>query len=161
MDGTKAQISEAINATDSASGYSLVTGMQALSQGTQTMSDNMPALTDGIHQLTDGAALLVSNNGALTDGASKLSGAATQIGEGVQKLAKGSNQLMDGMIEFDKEGIQKLMDAYDGDVKTLLNKLEAVVNAGKEYQSFTKVAKGTKGSVKFIFRTEAIKTEEE
>ena len=161
VDGTKAQISEAINATDSASGYSLVTGMQALSQGTQTMSDNMPALTDGIHQLTDGAALLVSNNGALTDGASKLSGAATQIGEGVQKLAKGSNQLMDGMIEFDKEGIQKLMDAYDGDVKTLLNKLEAVVNAGKEYQSFTKVAKGTKGSVKFIFRTEAIKTEEE
>ena len=161
VDGTKAQISEAINATDSASGYSLVTGMQALSQGTQTMSDNMPALTDGIHQLTNGAALLVSNNGALTDGASKLSGAATQIGEGVQKLAKGSNQLMDGMIEFDKEGIQKLMDAYDGDVKTLLNKLEAVVNAGKEYQSFTRVAKGTKGSVKFIFRTEAIKTEEE
>ena len=68
---------------------------------------------------------------------------------------------MDGMIEFDKEGIQKLMDAYDGDVKTLLNKLEAVVNAGKEYQSFTKVAEGTKGSVKFIFRTEAIKAEEE
>lgn len=161
VDGTKAQISEAINATDSASGYSLVTGMQALSQGTQTMSDNMPALTDGIHQLTDGAALLVSNNGALTDGASKLSGAAIQIGEGVQKLAKGSNQLMDGMIEFDKEGIQKLMDAYDGDVKTLLNKLEAVVNAGKEYQTFTKVAKGTKGSVKFIYRTEAIKPEEE
>ena len=161
VDGTKAQISAAINATDSTSGYSLVTGMQALSQGTQTMSDNMPALTDGIHQLTDGAALLVSNNGALTDGASKLSGAAIQIGEGVQKLAKGSNQLMDGMIEFDKEGIQKLMDAYDGDVKTLLNKLEAVVNAGKEYQTFTKVAKGTKGSVKFIYRTEAIKPEEE
>lgn len=99
------------------------------------MSDNMPALTDGIHQLTNGAALLVSNNGALTDGASKLSGAATQIGEGVQKLAKGSNQLMDGMIEFDKEGIQKLMDAYDGDVKTLLNKLEAVVNAGKNIRA--------------------------
>ncbi len=161
VDGTKAQISAAINATDSTSGYSLVTGMQALSQGTQTMSDNMPALTDGIHQLTDGAALLVSNNGALTEGASKLSGAAIQIGEGVQKLAKGSNQLMDGIIEFDKEGIQKLMDAYDGDVKTLLNKLEAVVNAGKEYQTFTKVAKGTKGSVKFIYRTEAIKPEEE
>ena len=161
VDGTKTQISEAINAADSASGYSLVTGMQALSQGTQSMSDNMPVLTDGINQLTNGAALLVSNNGALTEGASKLSGAATQIGEGVEKLADGSDKLMDGMIEFNKEGIQKLMDAYDGDVKTLLNKLEAVINAGKEYQSFTKVAKGTKGSVKFIFRTEAIKAEEE
>lgn len=161
VDSTKAQISAAINTADAASGYSLVTGMQALSQGTQTMSDSMPALTDGINQLTNGAAALVANNGALTEGASKLSGAAEQIGDGVSKLAQGSDKLMDGMVKFDKEGIQKLMDAYDGDVKTMLNKLEAVINAGKEYQTFTKAAKGTKGSVKFIFRTEAVKAEEE
>ncbi len=160
VDGTKAQISQAINAQDAESGYSLVTGMQALSQGTQTMSNSMPALTDGISQLTNGASALVSNNGALTDGASKLSGAASQVREGVEKLDDGSKELMDGMVQFDEDGIQKLMDAYDGDVKTLLNKLEAVANAGKDYQTFTKTAEGTKGSVKFIFRTEAVKAEE-
>ncbi len=69
-------------------------------------------------------------------------------------------KLMDGMVQFDEEGIQKLLEAYNGDVKELLSKLEAVADAGKEYQTFTKVAEGTKGSVKFILRTEAVKEEE-
>ncbi len=158
--GTKAQISEAINAKDKSSGYSLVSGMQALSNGTQTMSDNIPALTAGISQLTSGAATLVSNNGALVEGAGKLSTATGQIEDGVDKLAEGSDKLMDGMVQFDEEGIQKLLDAYNGDIKELLSKLEAVVEAGKEYQTFTKVADGTKGSVKFVLRTEGIKSEE-
>ncbi len=158
--GTKAQISEAINAKDKNSGHSLVSGMQALSNGTQTMSDNIPALTAGISQLTSGAATLVSNNGALVGGAGKLSTATGQIEDGVDKLAEGSDKLMDGMIQFDEEGIQKLLDAYNGDVKELLSRLEAVVEAGKEYQTFTKVADGTKGSVKFVLRTEGIKSEE-
>ena len=63
-------------------------------------------------------------------------------------------------FQFDEEGIQKLLDAYNGDVKELLSRLEAVVEAGKEYQTFTKVADGTKGSVKFVLRTEGIKSEE-
>ena len=65
------------------------------------------------------------------------------------------------MLQFDKDGIQKLIDAYDGDVKVLLNKLQAVAKAGREYQTFTKVADGTRGSVKFIFRTEAVKAGKE
>ncbi len=161
VEGTKAQISAAINTTDSNSGYSLVTGMQALTQGTQTMNDSMPALNDGISQLNQGASILVSNNGALSDGALKLSGAAVQIKEGVDKLADGSDKLKDGISEFDKDAIQKLTDAYDGDVKTLLNKLEAVAKAGREYETFTKTAEGTRGTVKFIFRTQAVKAEEE
>lgn len=41
-----------------------------------------------------------------------------------------------------------------------MNKLTAVVNAGQDYQTFTQVADGTKGTVKFILRTEAVKAEE-
>lgn len=161
VDATKAQISGAINAKDAESGYSLVSGMQALSQGTQTMNDSMPTLTNGINQLKNGASTLVSNNGALVDGASKLSSATSQVEEGVDKLDDGSRKLMDGMVEFDEEGIRKLTDAYNGDVKSMLNRLKAVVNAGKDYQTFTKSAEGTKSSVKFIFRTDAIKAEGE
>lgn len=161
VDATKAQISSAINAKDANSGYSLVSGMQALSQGTQTMNDSMPALTDGINQLKNGASTLVSNNSALVDGASKLTSATSQVEEGVEKLDSGSRDLMEGMLEFDEEGIRKLTEAYDGDVKSMLNRLKAVVNAGKDYQAFTKTADGTKASVKFIFRTDAIKAEGE
>ena len=83
------------------------------------------------------------------------------VEEGVEKLDDGSRDLMEGMIQFDEEGIQKLADAYDGDVKELLHKLESVAKAGKEYQTFSKVADGTKGSVKFIFRTEAVKADQQ
>ena len=121
----------------------------------------MPALSDGISQLTNGASTLVSNNGELTGGAGKLSNAATQIGDGVDELEDGSKQLMDGMAQFDEDGIQKLTEAYNGDVKSLLQKLEAVENAGESYQTFTKLAKGTTGSVKFILRTESIKAQED
>ena len=159
VNGTKQQIAEAINATDESSGYSLVTGMKALSEGTQTMSSSMPTLQSGITQLKNGAATLVSNNDALTAGAGKLSDAVSQLKDGVKKLDDGSEELMDGMVKFDKDGIQKLTDTYDGDVKTLLNRLEAVTNAGDSYQTFTKAADGTKSSVKFILRTEGVKAE--
>ncbi len=160
VNGTKAQISAAINEQDSSSGHSLVSGMQALCQGTQTMNDSMPTLTNGIGQLTRGAATLVSNNGALRDGAFQLSGATSKVEDGVHKLSDGSKELKEGMIQFDKDGIQKLTEAYDGDVKELLSKLQAVAKAGEEYQTFTKKAEETKGSVKFIFRTDAVKAEE-
>ena len=160
VSGTKSQISQAINEKDQASGYSLVTGMQALSDGTNTMNSSMPALTLGISQLQNGAATLVSNNGALNDGAGKLSGATGQLSDGVDQLEDGSKELMDGMARFDEEGIQKLTDTYNGDIKTLLNRLEAITDAGKAYQTFTKTADGTKASVKFIIRTEAVKAED-
>ena len=128
--------------------------------GVDAMISNMPALTGGINQLAEGASVLVSNNAALTSGAAALSEATGQVVSGIDKLEDGSNQLMEGMVQFDEEGIQKLADAYHGDIKTLLNRLEAVVNAGKDYQTFTKVADGTSGKVKFILRTEAVKVED-
>ncbi len=159
VNGTKEQISQAINEKDAESGYSLVSGMQALSEGTSTMSGSMPALTSGISQLQAGADTLVSNNAALTEGAGKLQGATGQLSDGVTKLDDGSKELSDGMVKFDKEGIQKLTDAYNGDVKTLLGRIEAVTDAGEGYQTFTKLPDGMKGSVKFIIRTEAVKTD--
>ena len=161
VSGTKAQISKAINAADASSGYSLVSGMQALSEGTNTLNGTMPSLSAGISQLTNGASALVSNNGALADGAGKLANATGQRGDGVDELEDGSKQLMEGMAEFDEDGIQKLADAYHKDAKSLLNKVKAVRQAGESYQTFTKLAKGATGSVKFILRTEGIQTEEE
>ena len=134
--------------------------MEALQEGTSAMYSNMPTLSAGISQLSNGSATLVSKNGALKDGAGKLSNATVQVCDGVGKLEDGSQKLTDGMAQFDEEGIQKLTDAYHGDVKTLLDRLEAVNLAGKSYQSFTKLGKGTTGSVKFILRTEGIKTED-
>lgn len=136
-------------------------GITPLKEGIDSMVSQLPILTGGVDQLAQGSAALVSNNGALTDGAGKLSAATGQLSEGVEKLEDGSNQLMEGMVKFDEEGIQKLAEAYNGDAKDLLNRLKAVVNAGKDYQIFTQAAEGTQASVKFILRTNGVKAEKE
>lgn len=125
------------------------------------LMEGVAQLQSGADQLAQGSSALVSNNSALVSGASALADATTQLTNGVDKLADGSDELMEGMAKFDAEGIQKLADAYNGDAKALLNKLTAVVNAGKDYQTFTKVSDGTTGTVKFILRTEAVKADEE
>ena len=124
------------------------------------LMEGVAKLKSGASQLSKGTSTLVSNNNALVDGAKALAEATSKLAEGVDKLESGSNELTEGMAKFDEEGIQKLVDAYNGDAKELLNKLIAVVDAGKEYQTFTKVADGTKGNVKFIIRTEAVKADE-
>lgn len=124
------------------------------------LMEGVAQLQSGANQLAQGSSTLVSNNNALVSGANALAEATSQLADGVDKLESGSNELTEGMAKFDEEGIQKLVDAYDGDAKALLNKLTAVVEAGRDYQTFTKVSDGTKGTVKFILRTEAVKADE-
>ena len=122
------------------SGYSLVTGAGALSKGTQTLADQIPALTDGITALND---------------------ATTQIVDGVDQLTDGSHELADGMVEFDEEGISKIVNSYNGDIKPLTDRLQAMLDAGKEYQNFSGVAEGVNSSVKFIYKLDSVKCVEE
>ena len=143
-------------------------GLETLEDGLKTLKENVPALTTGIKQLKDGAKelakgsnTLVSNNQKLSDGVNELSDGTDKLVEGVGKLSDGSRELADGMIEFNKEGIDKLVNSYDGDIAELANNLQAVLDAGSDYQTFTSVAEGTKGSVKFIYKLGAIQTSAE
>ena len=63
------------------------------------------------------------------------------------------------MEECDEKAIEKLADAYNGDVKSLLDRIDAVMEAGEEYTTFSKTAEGTNGSVKFIIRTDGVKSD--
>ena len=53
------------------------------------------------------------------------------------------------------------MNSFDGDIEPLLERLQAVIDAGNAYQSYTSIAESINGSVKFIYRTEAIVKEED
>ncbi len=155
----KQTVAEGIEAKDKESGYSLVTGSAALAKGTGDLVGAIPTLTGGISQLLTGANTLVSNNETLNNGAAKLADGTGQITEGVDKLESGSNELADGMEEFNEKAIQKLADTYQGDVKSLLDRMEAYAMAGEDYTTFSQVAEGINGSVKFILKTDAVKAE--
>lgn len=47
-------------------------------------------------------------------------------------------------------------DGYNGDVKTTVNKMKKIVQASEDYTSFSKKRSGTNGTVKFLYRTDAI-----
>ena len=159
---TKATVAASINQKQ-ANGYSLVTGMKALADGTQTLYSSVPTLTSGIKQLVDGSNTLVANNAQLNSGASQLADGTNQIVSGVDQLTTGSktlsegaHTLADGMVQFNEEGINKILDAYNGDLKPFTNKLQAVIDAGEEYQTYSAIADGQTGSVKFIYKLASI-----
>ena len=137
-ESAKSTIAKQIEAVQS-NGYSLVSGAAALSKGTQTLADQVPTLTEGITALND---------------------ATTKIVEGVDKLDDGSHELADGMVEFDEKGISKIVNSYNGDIKPLTDKLQAMLDAGEDYQTFTSVADGVNGSVKFIYKLDSIKADD-
>lgn len=158
-EAAKQTVASSITATQD-NGYSLVTGAQALAAGTQQLQDSIPELTQGISLLNNGAQTLTANNAALVDGASTLASGTSQIVDGVSQLDEGSHTLADGIVEFNEEGIEKIVNAYNGDVKDIVNRLQDVLDAGEAYQSYTEVADGVNGSVKFVYKTAAIKAED-
>lgn len=138
---TKATVAASINQKQ-ANGYSLVTGMKALADGTQTLYNSVPTLTSGIKQLVDGTNQIVSGVDQLTTGS--------------KTLSEGAHTLADGMVQFNEEGINKILDAYNGDLKPFTDKLQAVIDAGEEYQTYSAIADGQTGSVKFIYKLASI-----
>lgn len=141
-EGAKAEIASQINAVQ-ANGYSLVTGAQALAGGTNQLEASVPTLTGGVNQLLNGANALASGAG--------------QIKDGVVQLADGSVQLKDGINQFNHEAIDKLAAAYDGDVKSFVGRLGAILDAAVGYEKFTELKDGDVGATKFIIKTEGIK----
>ena len=101
-----------------------------------------------------------SNNEKLRKGASDLSDGANKIADGVDKLDGGADELYNGVVKFNEEGISKLVDAFNGDAKDLIDRIDAVVQAGENYTTFTGLAKDQVGSVKFIIKTDAVKVSE-
>lgn len=143
---------------------SLAAGIGQIDGGLGTVTDKMPDLTSGIKQLQDGtnqlaagANTLVSNNDTLNSGAAQLVNGTSQIVDGVNKLDTGSHTLADGMVEFNEQGINKIVNAYKGDLKPLANRLQAMIDAGEDYQSYSDIADGANGSVKFIYKLDSIK----
>lgn len=141
----------------SSNGYSLVTGARALANGTQSLADAVPALTSGVAQLKNGSAELVSNNQKLNDGVNALSDGTDAVIDGVDQLSDGAHQLADGIVTFNEDGIEKILNSYHGDIEPLMDRIQAVLDAGEDYQTYTDIADGVNGSIKFIYKTDAVK----
>ena len=145
-------------------------GIEPLAVGMQSLNNSVPELMKGIQTLNNGAATLNDNSVTLKSGVNTLNSKGSELNAGVAtldnnsgtlndgaaKLDDGAKKLSDGMIQFDEEGIQKLSDAYHGDVEELLDRVDQVLDAGASYHTFSGLKDDMNGSVKFVIRTEAI-----
>lgn len=138
-----------------------------LLKGATTLSKSGLSLTDGIKTLTGSTKTLTSSanqlsNGAskLSKGASKLDSATKEVSSGVNKLQDGSVTLLDGMNQFKDEGTGKLQNEYNSKIKTVMDRFKAITKDADDYKSFSGIADGMDGSVKFIFQTTEIKSDD-
>ena len=136
----------------------LSSGASQLHDGTKELVSNNNALVDGAYQLNDGARQLDDGAGKLNDGAIKLNDGVGELNDGAIKLDDGVQELLDGVIKLDEEGIKKLYEAFDGDLTEFADRMTAIKEAGESYTSFGGASEDIDSSVKFIIKTDAIKS---
>ena len=132
-------------------GTKLGAGTNELLSGIGTLQKGADSLDSGLGTLTSGASQLNSGAGTLSTGLNTLQSSTGALVSGVEQLDSGAAELNSGMIQFNEEGIEKLVSVFDGDVDSLLDKANELLDASKEYKNFSGIADGMDGSVKFIF----------
>lgn len=155
----KAGASKLAQGTDSAvnGARQLADGASQLKDGTSQLSSGAQTLKDGTQSLKDGTTTLLDGTATLKDGTGQFVTGTAELNDGAVKLMDGSQELMDGMLRFDEEGIRKLTDLFGDNVQDVLDELQAVCNAGKNYQIYSEASSDMDSSVKFIYKTDAVK----
>lgn len=156
--------------------YNLTTSSN--SGGNPTIMKGASDLQSGLSQIYDGSKLLktqgsdkiaigandlinkgidplISGSNDLSDGLNTLQKGSSQLISGINKLQKGSKQLKEGMNQFDKEGISKLVEAA-GSIDNLKARLHTTIDKANDYNNFSGISDNMNGSVKFIYKTDAI-----
>ena len=135
-------------------------GLLAYTDGVDSAKDGADALKGGAAQLKTGTDSLYAGIEELYGGVIQLKNGAPALVDGVTALRDGAMKLSDGLQEFNEQGVQKLVDAVDGDLGGLVTRLRATVDVSKNYTSFSGISDDMACQVKFIYRTESVKPAE-
>lgn len=138
---------------------SLKKGTSGLASGLATLDQNMSGLSGGLEKLSAGATDLSNGLSAIYNGSEKLAAGLASLDagvsnlqsnipaltSGVSQLADGSKALTDGLSQFNDAGVQKLVSLYNGNVRALISKIQAMVNLAK-----------SSNKAKYVYRTDEI-----
>ena len=134
-------------------------GLQSYTAGVAQSAAGAGELNTGIGSVKDGADSLSAGAGQLYDGILTMQNSAPALIDGVTQLRDGAMELSDGLKEFDEQGVQKLVDAFDGDLGGLMDRVDAVKAVSERYNSFSGINPDMDGQVKFVWRTEAVEAQ--
>ena len=146
--GAAAQINGAKAQLDSYNAF--YQGLVTYTNGVSTAKSGAEQLNGGLTTLTNGTSELSGACGQLIEGTKALNDASPKLVEGINQLFDGETRLSDGLKEFNEKGIQKLVDAVNGDIDGLVKNIKSTINAAKEYSG------NEEGNLRFIYRIEKI-----
>ena len=144
---TTAQSTATTTAMQTSTTVAKQVGNQAKKTFTNQVVSQMNTLGNGLNQLTSGLSEL--NNGATT-----LANGTSQVNDGAATLA-------DGIKTFNEEGIKKICNYINGDVKDLTTRAQKLTDLSKDYNNFTMLDGDNDGEVKFIMIADAVKKQED
>lgn len=122
-------------------------GNQAKKTFTNQVVSQMNTLGKGLNQLTSGLSEL--NNGAAT------------LADGTNQVNDGATTLAEGIKTFNEDGIKKICNYINGDIKNLTTRVQKLTDLSKEYNNFTMIDGENDGNVKFIMIIDAVKKQED
>lgn len=120
------------------------------------LTTGVKALASGVSQLADGANELNQKSSTLNSGMSTLKNGGEQLVSGVGVLASGADTLASGIAEYKSEAIDKLADAFGGDISKVTSRIDAMKELSANYKSYAGIKDGMNGSTKLIIETEAV-----
>ena len=135
----------------------LATKSSELSQGAKSLYQGTAQLSTGTKALNAGSSEMKTGLNTLDYSTVKLTDANNQLTDGASTLANGAETLANGITKFNKEGIGKICNYANGDLKTISTRLEKLQELADDYNNFTMLDKGHTGEVKFILMVDSIK----
>lgn len=131
-------------------------GLLTYTGGVDDAAAGANALYAGADQLKDGTAQLRAGAAQLYNGVLQLQDGTPALVSGVTQLKDGAMQLSEGLQQFNRDGIQKLVNLLQNDVGDLSARVQATIDVSKDYHSFAGISDDAEGQVKFIYRTDEI-----
>ena len=135
-------------------------GLQNYTAGVAQSAAGAGELNQGIGTLKAGADSLSAGASQLYNGILTMKNSAPALIDGVARLRDGAMELTNGLKEFDEKGVQKLVDAFDGDLAGLMDRVDALRDVSEHYNSFAGISADMDGQVKFIWRTDAVEAQD-
>lgn len=131
-------------------------GLLTYTGGVDDAAAGANALYAGADQLKDGTAQLRAGAAQLYNGVLQLHDGTPALVSGVTQLKDGAMQLSEGLQQFNRDGIQKLVNLLQNDVGDLSARVQATIDVSKDYRNFAGISDDAEGQVKFIYRTDEI-----
>lgn len=144
---TTAQSTATTTAMQTSTTVAKQVGNQAKKTFTNQVISQMNTLGNGLNQLTSGLSELNSGAETLADGTNQVNDGATTLAEGIKT--------------FNEDGIKKICNYINGDVKDLTTRVEKLTDLSKDYNNFTMLDGENDGEVKFIMIADAVKKQED